>query len=222
MAADQEAQRKAAEADARRRAAAEAEAATAGAKAAATAGKAVTGPEGMVGDGSRGRTPSQASSERSVSPSSSGSGSARPLETGGAPRPQATAVLQLPLPAPPDPRRKLLTSRNERHVAARVYAEAWRQKVEQNAAYDLLKGVVPGSYENPIVTVALKPDGSVESVVFVKGSGLAQVDDAVRQMVQSLAPFRPFSPELSQDFDVVEIRYTWTFDAAVRLFYGGR
>ena len=114
------------------------------------------------------------------------------------------------------------TNRNDRHVAARIYAESWRQKVEQSASLDLLKGIAPGSYENPVVTVALNPDGTVESVVFNKSSGLPAVDDAVRKIVQSLAPFRPFSPDLSQDFDVVEIRYTWTFDAAVRLFQGGR
>jgi TolA protein len=220
--AEQEARRQAAEAEARRKAAAEAEAALSGAAKSAAPGQASVGPEGMVGEGSRGRTPSQNAAERSVSPVSSGSGTARPLETGGAPIPKATAVLQLPLPAPPDPRRKLLTSRNERHVAARVYAEGWRQKIEQNAPLERLKNAAQGAYENPVVTVSLKPDGTVESVLFNKSSGLPQLDEAIRQTVQSLAPFRAFSPDLSQDFDVIEIRYTWTFDAAVRLFFGGR
>jgi TonB family protein len=220
--AEQEGRRRAAEAEARRKAAAEAELAAAGTAKSVAPGQGATGPEGMLGDGNRGRTPSQTSSERSVSPASSGSGSTRALETGGAPIPKATAVLQVPLPAPPNPRRKLLTSRADRHIAARIYAESWRQKVEQNANFELLKGFAPGSFENPLVTVALNPDGTVESIVFNKSSGLPEVDDAVRKIVQSLAPFRPFSPDLSQDFDVVEIRYTWTFDTALRLFQGGR
>jgi hypothetical protein len=37
-----------------------------------------------------------------------------------------------------------------------------------------------------------------------------------------LSPFSPFPPGLSMDYDVVEIRRTWTFDTAVRLFSGGR
>ncbi|MBP6336980.1 MAG: energy transducer TonB [Vitreoscilla sp.] len=131
-------------------------------------------------------------------------------------------MLQVPLPTPPNPRRKLLTSRNERHVAARIYAEGWRQKIEQNASLDLIRGVAVGTFESPVVTVSLNPDGTVESVVINKSSGVAQVDDAVRQIVSSLAPFRAFTPELSQDFDAIEIRYTWTFETAVRLFYGGR
>jgi outer membrane biosynthesis protein TonB len=57
----------------------------------------------------------------------------------------------------------------------------------------------------------------VESVTFVVSSGVAEIDDAVRRMVQGLAPYQAFSPNLAREFDVIEIRRTWTFDTAVRL-----
>jgi len=91
-----------------------------------------------------------------------------------------------------------------------------------NATLDLLKGVKPGSYENPVVTVALRKDGSVENVIINRSSGQPAVDNAVRSIVLSLSPYPPFPADLAQDYDVVEIRREWTFDKAVRLFSGGR
>jgi TonB family protein len=103
-----------------------------------------------------------------------------------------------------------------------MYAEGWRQRIETNATLELLKGTQPGSYENPVVTVALRSDGSVENVIIERTSGVPQVDDAVRRIVQSLAPYPRFPSGLAQDYDVIEIRRVWTFDVAVRLFAGGR
>ena len=68
------------------------------------------------------------------------------------------------------------------------------------------------------MTVALRSDGSVESVTFVLSSGVPEIDDAVRRIVQSQTPYLPFPPGLLRDFDVVEIRRSWHFDSAVRLY----
>jgi TonB family protein len=73
-----------------------------------------------------------------------------------------------------------------------------------------------------VVTVALRSDGSVESVTLTRSSGLQQVDDAVRAMVRGAGPYARFPAELAQNYDVVEIRRVWTFDIAVRLFPAGR
>ena len=69
-----------------------------------------------------------------------------------------------------------------------------------------------------MVTVAIRSDGSVESITFVVGSGVAHIDEAVRRIVQDLAPYLPFPPKLAGEYDVVEIRRTWHFDTAVRLY----
>jgi len=68
-----------------------------------------------------------------------------------------------------------------------------------------------------MVTVAIRRDGSVESVTFVVSSGRPEIDEAIRRIVQGLAPYQAFPPALARDFDVVEIRRTWSFDMAVRL-----
>jgi TonB family protein len=69
-----------------------------------------------------------------------------------------------------------------------------------------------------MVTVAVRSDGSVESVTFVVSSGVAELDEAVRRIVESQRPYPAFPPALAREFDVVEIRRTWYFDSAIRLY----
>jgi len=52
----------------------------------------------------------------------------------------------------------------------------------------------------------------------VVSSGVPAIDEAVRQIVQSQAPYPVFPPALAREFDVIEIRRTWSFDMAVRLY----
>ncbi len=73
-------------------------------------------------------------------------------------------------------------------------------------------------HANPMLTVALRSDGTVESVSFVISSGVAEIDEAIRRIVQSQAPYLSFPPGLAREYDVVEIRRTWYFDMSVRLY----
>ena len=73
-------------------------------------------------------------------------------------------------------------------------------------------------HSNPLVTVAIRSDGSVESVTFLLSSGVAEIDDAIRRIVESLLPYPAFSPALASEYDVIEIRRTWLIDTAVRLY----
>jgi outer membrane biosynthesis protein TonB len=65
--------------------------------------------------------------------------------------------------------------------------------------------------------VAIRSDGSVEKVTFVLSSGVAAIDEAIRQIVLSQAPYPQFSPGLASQYDVIEIRRSWSFDTAIRL-----
>jgi TonB family protein len=115
-----------------------------------------------------------------------------------------------------------LLGRTERDARLLMFAEGWRQKVEQNAPFDMLQSAKTGPYVNPLVTVALRRDGSVESVVINRSSGLPAIDEAVRKIVLMLSPYEPLPRDLGMDYDVVEIVRVWTFDAGLRLVYGRR
>jgi TonB family protein len=89
-----------------------------------------------------------------------------------------------------------------------------------NAAFESISKAKTKPYVDPIVTVALKSDGSVESVIFNRSSGVPEIDAAVTAIVQKLSPFAAFPPDVAREYDIVEIRRLWTLDVAIRLFAG--
>ena len=84
--------------------------------------------------------------------------------------------------------------------------------------FDMVREAAKLPHRDPMVTVAIRSDGSVESVTFVLSSGVAEIDEAIRRIVQSQLPYQAFPPGLAREFDVIEIRRTWHFDMAVRLY----
>lgn len=97
------------------------------------------------------------------------------------------------------------------------YAEAFARRIQLNTLPDVLKGISRSRHTPPMVTVAVRSDGTLESVGFATSSGVADVDEAIRRIVHAQAPYPPFPPELARDYDVIEIRRTWVIDVAVRL-----
>ena len=114
-------------------------------------------------------------------------------------------------------RRGRLWGRADPNAELVEYAEAWARKIQFNTPVETVRDLAKRRYTPPMVTVAVRRDGSVESVSFVVSSGVAEVDEAIRRMVENQKPFMAFSPTLARDYDVIEIRRTWTFDDAVRL-----
>ncbi len=115
-------------------------------------------------------------------------------------------------------RRRTLFGRTDPNVDLVTYAEAWRRKIELNMTFDLVREAAKQRHANPLVTVAVRSDGSVESVTFTVSSGVPQIDEAIRRIVHSQAPYQAFPPDLAREFDVIEIRRTWMFDMAIRLY----
>ncbi len=115
-------------------------------------------------------------------------------------------------------RRGRLFGRTDANSELILYAEAWGRKIQLNMTIDMVREAAKQPHADPLVTVALRSDGSVESVTFVRSSGVAGIDEAIRRIVQSQAPYAQFSPGLAREFDVIEIRRTWTFDTAIRLY----
>ncbi len=84
--------------------------------------------------------------------------------------------------------------------------------------FDMAREAAKQPHKNPLVTVAVRRDGSVESVTFDQSSGVPALDEAIRRVVHSQTPYQVFPPGLASEFDVIEIRRTWHFDVAIRLY----
>ena len=115
-------------------------------------------------------------------------------------------------------RRGRLFGRTDVNAELILYAEAWARKIQLNMTFDRIRDLVKRPHADPLVTVAIRSDGSVESVTFVVSSGVAELDEAIRRIVQSELPYPVFPPPLARDYDVIEIRRTWHFDTAIRLY----
>lgn len=117
-------------------------------------------------------------------------------------------------------RRARLWGRTDPNAELVQYAEAWARKIHLNVAttFEMVREAAQQPHADPLVTVAVRSDGSVESVTFVHSSGVAAIDEAIRRIVQSQTPYQAFSPGLAREFDVIEIRRTWHFDVAIRLY----
>jgi hypothetical protein len=115
-------------------------------------------------------------------------------------------------------RRVRLWGRSDPNVELVQYAEAWARKIQLDTPVETVRELAARPHTDPMVTVAIRSDGSVESVTFVLSSGVAEIDEAIRRIVHSHAPYEAFPPGLARAYDVVEVRRTWYFDVAVRLY----
>jgi len=123
-----------------------------------------------------------------------------------------------PLPSSSGVRRGRLFGRADANAELVLYAEAWARKIQLNMTFDMVRDAARRPHTDPLVTVAIRADGSVESVTIVMSSGVAEIDEAVRRIVHSQVPYPAFPPGLAREFDVIEIRRTWHFDMAIRLY----
>jgi hypothetical protein len=114
-------------------------------------------------------------------------------------------------------RRGWLLGRADANNDLVLYAEAMSRKIELNQTFDLVRAAIRQPHTRPMVTVAVRADGSVEKVTFDVSSGVAAIDDAIRKVVASQAPYPAFPPAIARHYDVIEIRRTWSFDTAIRL-----
>ena len=141
----------------------------------------------------------------------------RQLDEEAARRDAAQAATRLS-PSSSGMRRGRLFGRTDANAELILYAEAWSRKIHFNMGFEKVREAAMQPHTDPMVTVAIRSDGSVESVTFVRSSGVPAIDEAIRRIVLDQTPYLPFQPALAREYDVIEIRRTWHFDSAIRLY----
>jgi protein TonB len=99
-----------------------------------------------------------------------------------------------------------------------MYVEDWRRKVERigNLNYpESARGRVYGSLR---VTVAIKPDGTIDEIQVDRPSEHKVLNEAALKIVRLAAPYAPFPPEIKRDTDILVITRTWTFAPGDKLY----
>ncbi|MBI3286160.1 MAG: TonB family protein [Burkholderiales bacterium] len=115
------------------------------------------------------------------------------------------------------PRRRSILGSLDKDVPLRMYVDSWKQKIERNGNLNYSQLAKDRARGDPLVTVALRSDGSVEEIIINRSSGRADLDEAVRRIVRLNAKYAAFPPNVAAQYDVIEIRRVWNFDEVLRI-----
>ncbi len=112
------------------------------------------------------------------------------------------------------PKRRFVGARAEEYRFAR-YVEDWRLKVERIGNLNYPEAARQQKlYGSLLITVSIKPDGSVESIEINRSSGQKILDAAAVRIVEMAAPYAQFPSDIRRDTDILHITRTWTFTKA--------
>lgn len=116
------------------------------------------------------------------------------------------------------PRVRRLTSVSAKAHYEAAYIEAFRRKVEATGTRHFPRRALDSNTFGGVrLMVALRRDGAIEEVKVLQSSGHDFLDQAAVQSVRLAAPFEPFTQDMRERMDVLEIIRTWKFDANRRV-----
>jgi hypothetical protein len=116
-----------------------------------------------------------------------------------------------------DSRRHSIFGIVDHDIVVDAYIRGWRNKIERNGNLNYSQSSKDLARENPVVTVAIRSDGSVEDIIFNRTSGRRDIDEAVMRIVRVNAPYGKFPENLARKYPVIEIRRVWSFDETLRI-----
>ena len=109
------------------------------------------------------------------------------------------------------PKKKYIGARTKEYRFA-LYVESWRQKVERIGNMNYPEAAKAQKlYGQLRLTVGIKTDGSLESVVIDQPSNHKLLDEAAKRIVELAAPYAVFPEDVKKDTDILYITRTWTF-----------
>lgn len=107
--------------------------------------------------------------------------------------------------------RRVTLTPNMKDYRYSQYLSDWRNKVERIGAMNYPEEARGKFFGSLVLSVALRPDGSVDRIVVVRSSGNKVLDDAAKRIVMMGSPFAPFPPDIRKETDYLDITRTWNF-----------
>ncbi len=112
------------------------------------------------------------------------------------------------------PRVHRLTSVSTKAHYEAAYIDAFRRAVEESGTRNFpQRALREQAFGNVRLMVAIQASGKVKEIKVLSSSGYPFLDEAAIQSVRLAAPFAPFTGELKEKADVLEIIRTWRFDS---------
>ena len=110
------------------------------------------------------------------------------------------------------PRIQRLTAASTMKANDAYYVDSWRRKIENMGRINYPREA-EGCFNDCSLRllVSINPDGTINNLRVLESSGKKVLDDAAIRIVRRSAPFAPFTEEMKQDVDLLEIIRTWKF-----------
>lgn len=116
------------------------------------------------------------------------------------------------------PRVRTLTALSTRAASEAQYIVDWLSKIERigNLNYPTVarQNRLTGDVR---LLVSITQSGAVKRVQVLESSGHQIIDDAAKRIALLASPFEPFSPDMREQFDELEIIRTWKFVSELNL-----
>ena len=110
------------------------------------------------------------------------------------------------------PRIRRLTASSTRESIDALYMNQWLNRIHRignlNYPSEAKRQNISGSLR---LLVSVKSDGTIHELKVLDPSGHKVLDDAAKHIVRLAAPFAPFSEEMREKSDILEIIRTWQF-----------
>lgn len=110
------------------------------------------------------------------------------------------------------PNVRTLTASSTMKASDAYYVNGWRHKIERIGAINY-PAEATNCYDRCRLRLlaSINPDGSLHDLILLESSGRQVLDEAAMRIVRLSAPFAPFSNEMRQEIDRLEIIRTWQF-----------
>lgn len=93
-----------------------------------------------------------------------------------------------------------------------AWIDEFRQKVEQTGNRHYPQAARQRRLQGEVrLLVAINPGGDIREIRTLQSSGQVLLDEAARRSVRMAAPFRPFTRDMKQKMDVLQVIRTWRF-----------
>jgi len=109
-----------------------------------------------------------------------------------------------------DKRTKVISSKTKERDFQSYY-QVWKNKVEKIGALNYPAVARNGISESLVMTVVLNNQGEVLDIKINKSSGVPQLDDAAKKIVNLGSPYAPFPLSIKEQVDTLQIRRIWRF-----------
>jgi len=107
--------------------------------------------------------------------------------------------------------RKTHISPSTREYRFAQYFEAWRIKAERIGELNYPAAARGKMYDSLGMQITLKKDGSIKEIKIHRPSKYPLLNEAAERIVRLGEPYASFPPEISRDWDEIEITSTWKF-----------